>query len=155
MVERWNSHVKTPYGGIRQDLFRFADIVAVGYHGITGTLYIQACAAGDHARRLRKLTTDEKLAPRVQKVIQAGNCVCVWSWAVRGRRGKRKLWTLKETRINAHATWSRAKVLEQVRTIAERDGDEPDGHDDAQKLPRRTLVSDEGTPAGTDGDSPA
>src|SRR5881397_2677987 len=87
-VEKWNSHAK-----VRQDLFKFADIAAVGYNGITGTLYIQACAAGDHARRLRKLTTDEKVAPRVQKVIQAGNTVAVWSWAVRKwQPGTRMRW---------------------------------------------------------------
>ena len=95
-VERWNPHVK-PHG-IRQDLFRFADIVAVG-PTIRGTLYIQACAATDHWRRVRKLTRRPDVAGRVQKVLDSNNRIAVWSWSVKGRRGTRRRWALRETNI--------------------------------------------------------
>lgn len=90
VVERWN-----PYAKIRQDLFGFADIVAVR-PGISGTLYIQCCEGSSHAARREKILGVEA----ARTVIDAGNKVEVWSWAKRGDRGKRKVWTLRREEIS-------------------------------------------------------
>lgn len=86
VVERWNPHAK-----IRQDLFGFIDIVAVGSMGIVG---IQA-------------TTTDNLAARAQKAIAlpafqqwSGRGIFVLEgWAKRGARGERKLWTPRTIQV--------------------------------------------------------
>lgn len=83
VVEHWNSYVK-----IRQDLFGCIDIVALTPDGI---LAIQACSGTDHARRADKILAE----PRAKKWVESGGRFEVWSWAKRGERGARKLWTLR------------------------------------------------------------
>lgn len=82
VVERWNPHAR-----VRQDLFGFADVLAV-VPGCPGVLAIQACAATDAARRRAKV----RAAPAVRPWLEAGNRVEVWAWAKRGPRGRRKTW---------------------------------------------------------------
>lgn len=89
VVEKWNSHAK-----VRQDLFGFADILAINPPE-TGCTAIQACITRDIGKRTRKLTT----APVVAKVdawIRAGNRVYIWGWAKRGKRGEVKHWKMTE-----------------------------------------------------------
>lgn len=83
VVERWNQ-----YARVRQDLFGVIDIVALTDDGILG---IQACAGSSHAARMAKI----KAEPRAQEWLRCGGKLEVWSWAKRGVRGKRKLWTLR------------------------------------------------------------
>lgn len=65
------------------------DLVALD--GEPGVLGIQA-TTGDHAAaRVAKLLESEHLAPW----LEAGNRAQVWSWSLRGARGKRKTWTLR------------------------------------------------------------
>lgn len=87
VVERWNPHAR-----IRQDLFGVIDIIALTPDGILG---IQACAGASHAARLAKVRAE----PRMAHWLEAGGLIAVWSWAKRGERGKRKLWTLREERV--------------------------------------------------------
>lgn len=81
VVERWNAHA-----GVRQDLFGFADILAIRPGVI---LAIQVTTGGNHAARRAKLDGE----PRVRDWLAAGGAVELWSWSLRGERGKRKLWT--------------------------------------------------------------
>lgn len=93
VVERWNPHVH-----IRQDLFGFADILAVrpesasNLTGRTGDfLIVQACAGSGHAAHVAKIRAE----PRHVIWLSAGGRIQVWSWAKQGARGKRKIWTLR------------------------------------------------------------
>jgi hypothetical protein len=85
VVEKWNQWAR-----VRQDLFGCIDIVAIAGDRVMG---IQACAGagGDHARRRAKALAE----PRLRAWLAAGALFEVWSWAKRGPRGKRKLWTLR------------------------------------------------------------
>jgi hypothetical protein len=87
VVERWN-----PHAHVRQDLFGVIDIVAITHDGLLG---IQACAGASHAARMAKCSAE----PRAHAWLGAGARLEVWSWAKRGARGKRKVWTLREEHI--------------------------------------------------------
>lgn len=85
VVERFNTFVK-----IRQDFGGFADILAYKL-GEPGVLAIQACVgSGDVAKHVNKL----KPLANVKTWLQAGNRLEIWSWAKRGERGARKLWSM-------------------------------------------------------------
>src|SRR5262245_36165938 len=71
VVERWN-----PGARVRQDLFKFADLLALRYDGF---LAVQVCAAGDKAKRVEKLTT-EPVAENVRRWYEAGGRVEVHAW---------------------------------------------------------------------------
>lgn len=89
VVERWNPHAK-----VRQDLFGFADLVAV-IPGVPGTTYVQTTSGTNVAARLTKLR-EEPIASRVRACLAAGNTVMVHGWRKVGERGRRKLWDLRE-----------------------------------------------------------
>lgn len=90
VVEKWN-----PYARIRQDLFGCIDIVAVKADG--GILGVQACAGASHAARVTKAKAEPKLAVW----LAAGGKFQVWSYAKRGARGKRKVWTRRVEELSA------------------------------------------------------
>lgn len=91
VVERYNSYTKQ-----RIDLFGCIDIVVITPEGILG---IQAAAGsrqdgrggGDHATHRTKILAE----PRIGAWLRAGQRFELWSWAKRGDRGARKLWTLR------------------------------------------------------------
>ena len=87
VVERWCS-----YSHRRIDLLGCIDLVAVGGGRIMG---VQACAGASHAARLTKALAQ----PGLRKWLADGGAFSIWSWAKRGARGKRKVWTLREERI--------------------------------------------------------
>lgn len=86
-VEHWNSFAHKMF-----DMFGCIDYIALDSN--TGVLGIQA-------------TTNTNAAARVQKCKEnipplwyvGGNRLEVWSWALRGPAGKRKVWTLKRIPI--------------------------------------------------------
>lgn len=86
VVERWN-----PYARIRRDLFGWCDIVALTGMQIIG---IQACVTGDLSKRVAKICHERALPAR--RWLESGGVVLVWGWALRGARGKRKTYELKE-----------------------------------------------------------
>jgi hypothetical protein len=88
VTERWNPHAK-----IRQDLFGCIDILAC-MPGI-GILGVQACAGPSHAARRAKMIEE----PRLRVWIESGGRAEVWSWALRGKQGRRKLYTLRREEI--------------------------------------------------------
>jgi len=85
VVEKWN-----PHGKVRIDLFGCIDLVAMrdGHKGLLG---IQATTTGHIPDRVDKAL----LEPRLQTWLATGNRFQVVGWALRGARGKRKLWTVK------------------------------------------------------------
>lgn len=95
-VEQWVRRGAPGEGqapGVRRDLFGVADVVFVPSPGTTwsgrSTWYVQSCAAGGHAGHRAKILASSEAAA----IVAAGNGVLLVSWAKRGPRGKRKLWT--------------------------------------------------------------
>lgn len=85
ITEKWNAYSK-----VRQDLFNFADLVAVR-SDLSGVLAIQTTSGSNASARRTKI-----LANPIAKVwLEAKNRIEVWSWAKRGKRGKRKLWQVR------------------------------------------------------------
>lgn len=89
VVERWNPHAK-----IRQDLFGFVDVLAIGTEGdapgYENTLAVQATSGSNVASRLTKLRS-EAVAPAVARVQAAGWKVEVWGW----RKNSKGRWILR------------------------------------------------------------
>jgi hypothetical protein len=56
---------------------------------------IQATSGSNHSKRVDKARAE----PRLATWLGAGCTFAVWSWAKRGARGKRKVWTLREEHI--------------------------------------------------------
>lgn len=85
--EHWNHFAR-----IRQDLFNFGDLLVTN---------------GDHVALVQVTTTGNMLARQkkiwslpVHKIwLLSGGRIFVHGWAVRGPRGKRKVWTLEEREI--------------------------------------------------------
>lgn len=83
-VEKWNPHV-----GIRQDLFGFADILAVKpTESGGGVLAIQSTSAGGHNEHLVKLHRE----PRLWDWLRAGAKAELWSWSKNKHTGQ---WALR------------------------------------------------------------
>jgi hypothetical protein len=92
-TEHWNHHVS-----VRQDLWGFCDLIAVGP---LGTLAVQATSGSNVGSRVAKLTEDEKVAPAVRRCLEAGWTIEVWGWRKLKPRGvKRALWAVKRRRLD-------------------------------------------------------
>lgn len=91
---------------IKRDLFGVIDIVAICPTGILG---IQATTGDNHAARVAKIADE----PRVAQWLTAGGQLEVWSWAKRGARGARKLWTLRVEAITRSQTSTARLVANQ------------------------------------------
>lgn len=87
IVEKWNPHAR-----IRQDMFGGIDIVAIRFGETCG---VQACRNADLAEHRTKLFEE----PRMREWIEAGNRLLLHGWAMKGARGERKLWTLREQEL--------------------------------------------------------
>ena len=84
ITEHWNN-----YAHIRQDLFGFVDILAIGPQG---TVAVQTTSDGNLSARRKKLLA----LPAVDVAKSAGWSVVLHGWGKKGGRGKRKLWVLRE-----------------------------------------------------------
>jgi hypothetical protein len=111
VVERYNSFTHT-----RNDLFGFIDLIAIGEGRI---LAVQATGGdgGNHAARRSKALAE----PRLKTWLESGGQFAVVSWAKRGARGERKLWTARVEYVtrgdleNSELTGpARAEVLERL-----------------------------------------
>lgn len=80
IVEKWNMHSK-----IRQDMFGFIDIVAVGNGEIIG---IQATSGSNVSSRCDKVAGIEA----ARDWLLSRGQIAVVGWRKVGARGKRKLW---------------------------------------------------------------
>ena len=74
IVEHWNPHAR-----IRQDLFGFVDVLAVGPRGV---LAVQTTSATNVASRMRKIAEHANVGP----VRDAGIAIRVHGWRKRGGR---------------------------------------------------------------------
>lgn len=81
VVERWNPHAR-----IRQDLFGFVDVLAIGPQG---TLAVQTTSASNAPARVNKITSDE-LHPALSAAREAG-----WAIHVHGWQKKKNRWVLQ------------------------------------------------------------
>lgn len=115
----WIVEKRVPVAGkrITQDAFGFADIHVMDRR--TGSLFIQACAAGDMSTRRNKILAipddieDEKERKRtrarreaVVAWLHAGNRLEVWGWGQRAHRYKNgktvKHWAVRIVPIELH-----------------------------------------------------
>ena len=89
IVERW-----IPYVRVRKDVFGFGDLLCCMPEKLP---FLVQCTSGDnHAKRRNKiLSLDSALV-----WFQSGCGILLMSWAKRGERGKRKLWTCREEWID-------------------------------------------------------
>lgn len=84
IVEHWNPHAK-----IRQDLFGFADIIAVKPFLLRGlTLAVQATTTSNLQARVKKLRGMEA----VEECKRAGWIVQCWGWTKYAKAVDRKFW---------------------------------------------------------------
>lgn len=86
IVERWNSFAK-----VRQDLFGFCDIVALGPR----ILAIQVTSGSSVSARVAKIVDE----PRAREWLAAGGLIEVHGWRKAGAKGKRKLWALRRVAV--------------------------------------------------------
>jgi len=96
VVERWLAYAK-PYGK-RVDAFNFGDILACRPPGTQhyGEIYlIQCCPGASHAEHKEKILG----LPELGIWKASGGKVMLVSWALRGERGKRKRWTIREEEL--------------------------------------------------------
>mgnify|MGYP001577519388 CR=1 FL=1 len=84
-VEHWN-----PFAKIRQDLWNFADLLAVK---ADTTLLVQTTTGDNLAARLAKIQASQAAQLWLESPTRR---VVVHGWAKRGARGKRKQWTCRE-----------------------------------------------------------
>lgn len=103
-VEKWNSFVGNDVidkeiscpecetiiktwkkSGIRQDLWKFADLIAFHPDSFSVVL-IQASTGGTHAEHLKKILTNERAEAWVQSVYRK---ICLVSWSERAPRDKK------------------------------------------------------------------
>ena len=75
----------------RLDLFGFIDTMAVHEKGI---IAIQSTDDTHHAARREKI-----LALPVAELLTRHIQVEIWSWGLRGKRGQKKLWTLRRENV--------------------------------------------------------
>lgn len=74
VTEKWNPHAR-----IRQDMFGFVDVIAIGPKG---TLAVQTTSATNVAARVRKIAEH----PNVGAVREAGWSIIVHGWAKKSGR---------------------------------------------------------------------
>jgi len=84
-VEHWN-----PWAKRRQDLFGFADILAI-VPGQSGCLLIQVTAQYHAQQRQQKILQLEK---QLRIILEAGNQVQVWCW-----NRQKRTWQLKRYQL--------------------------------------------------------
>jgi len=84
VVEKFN-----PFAHIRQDLFGFIDIVAIktGTPGVLGVQTTTQAHVAEHEAKIRKTEA-------FKVWLASGNHLEIHGWAKRGKRGKRKLWSV-------------------------------------------------------------
>ena len=92
-----------PYTKRREDLFNFADLVGIR-EDCPGVTAVQACGE-DVTKHIEKLLDGYvDLAkgkmfganPYLPTWLKAGNKFFIWSWVLRGAKGKRKLYEMRE-----------------------------------------------------------
>lgn len=92
----------SPYTKRREDLFNFGDLIGIR-EGTSGVTAIQA-AGEDCSSHIRKILegyvdgSGKEIPPNphLRIWLQSGNRFFIWSWCLRGAKGKRKTYRLRE-----------------------------------------------------------
>lgn len=91
-----------PYSKRREDLFGFADLIAIR-EDVLGSTAIQACGedVASHTKKLLEggVSANGKVFgpnPYLSIWLQARNRFFIWSWVMRGARGKRKTYECRQ-----------------------------------------------------------
>ena len=87
VVEKWNAHIK-----IRQDLFGFADVIAVDPNLGQSLLFQTTSYSGFSARRKKILESD-----KAKTWLDAGGRIFVHGWQQKGGKGTR--WSVREEEV--------------------------------------------------------
>lgn len=92
-----------PYTKKRKDLYGFADILGMLDDGTPALVAVQACGedVGAHISKLLKGYVDKngKQWPPNSHLplwLKKGHRFFIWSWCLRGKQGKRKMYRLRE-----------------------------------------------------------
>lgn len=95
----------SPYTKRREDLFNFADLVGIR-SDIEGVTAIQATGEdiSSHITKILFGFTDAKgnsipPNPHIRIWLQAKNRAFLWSWSLRGAKGRRKMYRLREIEL--------------------------------------------------------
>lgn len=119
VVEKWIPVPAHPAGGIRRDLWSWGDLIVVGASSLP--VIVQTTSGSNAAARVSKLLDPEAVSDAHLLALmrwQASGCgLEVWSWAKRGARGKRKLWSLRRVPVDL-----RSVLLEGGRSVPEEEG---------------------------------
>ncbi len=105
----WTAQVvehRVPRINVLRDLFGVIDLVVIvpaAPGSDSAILGIQATTTTNAAARYDKIIAE----PRARQWVEAGGRLELWSWAKRGDRGKRKLWTLRVEALAA-SDWEAA-----------------------------------------------
>jgi len=91
-----------PYTKRREDLYNFADLVGIR-DDLPGVTAIQATGedVASHIKKILEGFLDGKGNPILPNPylriwLKAGNRFFIWSWCLRGKQGKRKMYRLRE-----------------------------------------------------------
>lgn len=87
VVERWNQ-----YAMIRQDLFNFIDLIAMGRGGI---IAVQATSMANRSARVAKILAE----PKARHWLSCGGRVQVWAWRKLSKKIGNKTWQESITEI--------------------------------------------------------
>lgn len=92
----------SPYTKRREDLFNCIDLIGIK-DGISGVVGIQACGedASEHVRKICDGYVDNNgstIPPNshLPLWLKSGNRFFIWAWRMRGAKGKRKTYQLRE-----------------------------------------------------------
>jgi hypothetical protein len=91
VVEKWINIPNHPGGGIRRDLWGADILVRQG----ALLMAIQSTSGSNHAHRVTKSLGNEAIL----NWLHCRVAFYVYSWAKKGPRGKRKVWTPKITQL--------------------------------------------------------
>lgn len=100
IVERWN-----PWSRVRQDLLGFIDVMLLGDGETIG---VQTTSGSNLSKRVDKILNERR--EEATAWLRAGNRIFVNGWALRGPRGKRKVWTLKEQELTLRDMNARTRI---------------------------------------------
>ena len=89
MTEHWNHYARR-----KQDLFGFIDTLALSPTTWDALVAIQSTTGDHHAARRDKI-----LASEITPLWLRHARLELWSWSLAGKRGARKLWTLRRERF--------------------------------------------------------
>jgi len=93
IVERW-----IPYVNRRKDFMGFADLLCFR-HNEPGVLAIQATTASHSSDHWKKILENVIINAALRAWITAGNRFLFHLWSKKGKRGKRKIWCLREVPV--------------------------------------------------------